>query len=429
VKVSLAQPRGADARGGAASGAGGGSGAASGAGGGAEGGAGAAASRPGAVSFLAPGGPLRILGGAAAAAAGAGVEPLQVRADTLFGPRGVALGPAAAGGPLAVCDTGHHRLLLWRSVPERDHAPADLILGQPDFTSEGRNGGRTPGAATLHVPTGVAIERDLLAVADAWNHRVLLWHGLPTRSNAPADVVLGQADFTAAAANRGRASAAADTLHWCYGVALLGGRLVVADTGNRRVLIWNRVPTANGQPADLVLGQRDFLCRDENAGGAPGPLGMRWPHAAAAAAGGLQIADAGNHRILGWRTWPAASAAPADLVLGQSDFATLDPNGGAYWPDAATLNMPYGLAAAGEWLVAADTSNSRLLAWRAAHLDTAAAAAGLAAQDDFAAKGDNRWQPATRDSLCWPYALAARDGLLAVADSGNNRVSLWRLVP
>jgi hypothetical protein len=391
------------------------------------------------------------------AGAGAPVVPLRVRADTMFGPRGVALGPG--GGPLVVCDTGHHRLLLWHKVPERDGAPADLVLGQADFISEGRNGRGRPGPATFNVPTGVVVERDLLIVADAWNHRVLIWHRLPKRSNAPADVVLGQADFTAVDANRGRSVAGAETLNWCYGVALVGDRLVVADTGNRRVLIWNCVPTANGQPADLVLGQRDFQCRDEIAGGEPGIVGMRWPHAASGwSTGGLQVADAGNHRILLWRAWPAEHGTPPDLVLGQRDLTASEPNGGGYWPDAATLNMPYGLTtvecegggrggvenegresavapggverggdlAGGGWLVAADTANSRLLAWPAAALATGAAV-GLSGQDDFGAKGDNRWHAPARDSLCWPYSVSARDGILAIADSGNNRVVLWRL--
>ncbi len=426
MKVSLRQPRGADP-----------------------------GPAPAAAGFLDPGGPFRLVGGGSDgsagagtaagvdAAAGGGVVPLAVRADTLFGPRGVALGPGL--GPLAVCDTGHHRLLLWRAVPDRDQAPADLVIGQPDFASEGANAKGPPGPASLYMPTSVAIERDLLVVADAWNHRVLIWHGLPERSNTPADVVLGQADFTGGAANRGRSTAGAETLNWCYGVTLAGGRLVVADTGNRRLLVWDRVPVANGCPADLVLGQPDFQRRDENAGGAVGPLAMRWPHAAAGAGGGLQVADAGNSRILLWHRWPGSSASPPDLILGQADCAGLDHNRGRVWPDASTLNMPYGIAAAGDWLVVADTGNSRLSAWRTASLAASAeggagggpavqsgvcdgaAAQALAGQQDFSAKGENRWAPAVRDSLCWPYAVAARDGVLAVADSGNNRVSLWRL--
>ena len=390
-----------------------------------EGAAGEAEARP--EPFLDPAGPARVLG-AAPVPFGA-VEPLVAGADTLFGPRGAALGPRVDGrSALAVCDTGHHRVLLWRDVPARDHAPADLVIGQDGFQAEGRNGRGRPGPSTVNVPTGVAVQRDLLVVADAWNHRVLVWHTLPTRDNAPADVVLGQADFAGGDPNRGRAEAAADTLNWCYGVSVIDGRLVVADTGNRRVLVWDEVPRTNGQPADLVLGQGDFAHRDQDAGREADPLGMRWPHAAAALAGGLYVADAGNNRVLGWSHWPRRNGQWPDLVLGQSDFHGVEHNRGRYWPDASALNMPYGLAATGEWLLVADTANSRLLGWRVAGAPPPAAAAGLAGQRAFRDKGDNRWQAPERDSLCWPYGVSVRDGLAVVADSGNNRVLLWGLV-
>jgi hypothetical protein len=32
-----------------------------------------------------------------------------------------------------------------------------------------------------------------------------------------------------------------------------------------------------------------------------------------------------------------------------------------------------------------------------------------------------------RDSLCWPYGVAASGDTLAIADSGNSRVALWDL--
>jgi hypothetical protein len=356
------------------------------------------------------------------------VEPLAVRPDTLFGPRGAALGPLVGGTcALAVCDTGHHRVLLWRHLPARDRAPADLVIGQPGFESEGRNGRRAPGPASVNVPTGVALERDLLVVADAWNHRVLIWHGLPADSNAPADVVLGQADFTGVEANRGRPQAGADTLNWCYGVSVLEGRLVVADTGNRRVLIWDEVPRVNGRAADLVLGQPDFTHRDQGAGQDAGPLGLRWPHAAAGD-GRLYVADAGDNRVLGWSSWPARNGQWPDFVVGQHDFGAVDHNRGRYWPDASSVNMPYGVAAGGGWLLVADTANSRLLGWRPPAASAGEPASGLAGQCNFRDKGDNRWRAPVRDSLCWPYGVAVRDGLAVVADSGNNRVLLWSLV-
>ena len=37
-----------------------------------------------------------------------------------------------------------------------------------------------------------------------------------------------------------------------------GSKLLVCDKDNNRVLIWNTVPTTNGQPADVVVGQTDF---------------------------------------------------------------------------------------------------------------------------------------------------------------------------
>ena len=38
-----------------------------------------------------------------------------------------------------------------------------------------------------------------------------------------------------------------------------GTRLFVSDLGFNRVLIWNTIPTANGQAADVVVGQPDMV--------------------------------------------------------------------------------------------------------------------------------------------------------------------------
>jgi hypothetical protein len=215
--------------------------------------------------LLDPAGAATILGGSDGNLA----EPIVPAADTLFGPRGAVL--VCPDGPLLVTGTGHHRMLIWQRRPRADRQPADLVIGQPDFASKGRNAKADLTAATLNVPTGIAAGVGVIAVADAWNHRVLIWHGVPRRANQPADVVLGQVDGRGGLANRGAGTPGADTLNWCYGVAIFGGKLVVADTGNRRVLVWNAIPERHGAPADLVLGQRTFTSRDENAGDVPGP--------------------------------------------------------------------------------------------------------------------------------------------------------------
>ena len=87
--------------------------------------------------------------------------------------------------------------------------------------------------------------------------------------------------------------------------------------------------------------------------------------------------------------------------------------------------MPYALATHEARLIVADTANSRILGFE--DLSMTAHADRLTAQPDFAAKGDNRWGIAERDTVCWPYGLSALGSTVAVADSGNNRILIWEL--
>ena len=379
------------------------------------------------LPLLAAGGAAVILG--SASSDNGQIVPLSPAAHTLFGPRGVCV---AADGSLWVSDTGHHRLLGWPRLPDADNAPAQILVGQPTFQHEGRNAPSAnksgqPGAATLNVPAGIAACGAGLVLADGWNHRVLIWHEPPRYHNQPADLVLGQADFHSVAGNRGGDQPRADTLFWPYGVAWDGARLWVADSGNRRVLVWNGLPTRNGQAADLVLGQHSFDVRDENAGATPDASSMRWPHGIAFLDGKVCVADAGNNRVMVWRQTPTANGQPCDAILGQAKSAGVDHNQGDYWPTAAALNMPYAISTIGSWLVVTDTASSRLLAWHEDDIvGSGAAAQRLAAQPDWEAKGDNRWLAATRDSLCWPFGLCSSDEYAIIADAGNNRVMLWR---
>ncbi|MBT4092095.1 MAG: hypothetical protein HOE30_26705 [Deltaproteobacteria bacterium] len=38
-----------------------------------------------------------------------------------------------------------------------------------------------------------------------------------------------------------------------------GNQLFVADSNNFRIMIWNSIPAVNNAPADIVLGQDDFV--------------------------------------------------------------------------------------------------------------------------------------------------------------------------
>ena len=137
------------------------------------------------------------------------------------------------------------------------------------------------------------------------------------------------------------------------------------------------------------------------------------------------MGDAGNNRVLLWRGVPRYSGQPADVILGQKDAFHDAHNQGSYFPDARCFNMPYGVTATADWLIVADTANSRLLGWREEDLSTGAPAQALAGQNGFQHKGDNRWGVVGRNTLCWPFGLATAGNTLVIADSGNNRVLLW----
>jgi DNA-binding beta-propeller fold protein YncE len=372
-------------------------------------------------ALLDPAGPEIVLGGHDAFDG-----PLAPSAVRMYGPRAALL--VGEDGPLWISDTGHHRVLGYRKRPLHDGAPADIVLGQPDFQSEGRNRSlSSPRADTVDMPVGItALPGGGLAIADSWNNRVLIYRTAPTQSGALPDIVLGQQSFEEGSPNRGRDTPRADTMHWPFAVLVHDGRMYVADAGNRRVLVFLTIPTQSGAPADLVLGQPTLDERSDNGGGEADARSMRWPHELSIVGGDLAVADAGNNRILVWDGIPQESNVPARVVLGQKDFAGVDHNAGTYDPTSRSLNMPYGMAVSGGTLLVADTANSRLVGFRTP-LGTYAPAVSLAAQDAFTKKGDNRWKLPVRDSLCWPYGLTVQGNTVTIADTGNHRVLLWKL--
>ena len=350
------------------------------------------------------------------------LPPAAPTASWMYGPRGVHL----EDDLVVVADTGNHRVLIWHGLPGKDGAPADVVLGQPDEHTEGPAAGGRGVAGGMHLPCGVTCHDGRLVVADAWHHRLLVWDEVPAATDTPPDRVLGQPDAESAEPNAG-GEPSASSMYWPFGIAVIDGRCYVADTGNRRVLVWRDGLPEPGQPADVVLGQPDATSREENRGGEPGPASFRWPHAIAAGgphgSGGVWIADAGNHRVLGWGSHPERDEG-ADVVLGQPDMSSAGEF--PYVPQVDRYRFPYGLATLDGAVAVADTANNRVLLqdgpvqqWRPQV---------ALAQPDLAANGENRWHEVARDTLCWPYGLAWHRGqreLLAVADSGNNRVVLW----
>jgi len=180
----------------------------------------------------------------------------------------------------------------------------------------------------------------------------MIWNKIPTTNGANANVVLGQTDFTSSG------DATTQTgLNEPEGIWSDGKKLAVADFFNNRVLIWNSIPTTNGAPADVVVGQADFTSLDS-------PLGaqsLNKPGDVTSDGTSLFVADSGNNRVLVYTPFPTSNNPTATHVLGQADFTHNLANAGNLAPTAQTLAFPFGISLKGNNIIVDDESNSRFL--------------------------------------------------------------------
>lgn len=266
-------------------------------------------------------------------------------------------GLAAANGKLYIADTNNHRVLVMQT-PVMAGAQPVQVYGQPDSTLALPNSGGAPTASTLAGPQGVFADKTHLVIADTANNRVLVYDVNAT--GIAATLVLGQASFTANAANSGGASAS--TMQAPTAVYSDGASLWVSDTGNHRVLVWSAFPSTNGQAADLVIGQTSFSNVLPNQGNAAASASsLSFPTGIVSVHGTVYLADTGNNRVVSFSTAPPASGASADGVLGQADLTSR--TAGVMANDLTHLAGPVYLAQDGENLYVVDRDLGRVVVY------------------------------------------------------------------
>ncbi len=327
---------------------------------------------------------------------------------------------------LIVADTAQNRVFIWNKLPSSTYQRPDIILGQLLATGTQRNAGGATDAASLLYPSGVWSDGYKLIIADAWNHRVLIWNEFPSHNGQPADVVIGQPDMQHNLPNVNGVGtpASSQNLYWPYGVWSDGEHLWIADTGNRRVLFYQNIPNANYQAADKVLGKINFEDKDYDSEHAV------WPYSVKVSEdGALAITDTQYYRVLTWKHWQDAFTKTADAIIGQPDLESCGQNQYRLKPNANTLNWCYDMFMQNGSLWLADTGNSRVLYFK--NIPTTnnnQPADELFGNISFEAIGEHLEVGAhNSERLYWPFAVTATDDTLIVADTGNHRIVFYNI--
>ncbi|MCB1018425.1 MAG: hypothetical protein KDC27_00785 [Acidobacteria bacterium] len=325
-------------------------------------------------------------------------------------------------GNIYVADSLNNRVLAYSP----GSAQASRVLGQADFSSNTPNrvGGASLGPAR-DVVVDYSDENFPVYVADSENNRVLFWRSsLSYRSGDFADGVIGQPDFSSAAANPDTGQGQSPTATSLFAPQGLGlspnGDLWVADTGNNRVLRFPKpIDQQDRVRADVVLGQAGFL---SDISAAVTARSLSVPRDVAVGAfGQIYVSDTGNNRILEYAPDPT-NGVGAIRVFGQNSF---DRGTAPAATSAQSLSSPTGLHVdERELLYVADSGANRVLVFPLSpdNPATAVSATTVIGQTGFDANGSAVGQ----GSLNGPLAVSTSpDGEVVVADTGNNRVLVF----
>jgi len=312
---------------------------------------------------------------------------------------------------------------------------ANGLFGQKTYAGDSSNQGLAePTAATLAAPTGGLVTNaagTIGYVADKGNNRVLGFMLPQSAGQASASFVLGQSDLVSNVSGTGARSGSPFGLSAPNKVSVSDdGRLVVADTFNNRVLIWNTLPTSNVAP-DIILGQASLGANQSNLGASnPSATSLSNPTAAMLGNNKLVVVDQNNNRVLIWNAavGTLTTGSAASVELGQVDngngsgFTTNTP--GYFYTNQTTgaqsvqFDTPTDVWTDGLSLVISDTGNNRVLYWNQVPTANFTNATEVIGQTHFSTTN-----PGVSSQLVnSPNGVFVASGMLFVADTGNNRV-------
>ncbi len=336
-------------------------------------------------------------------------EPNPPTAASYYDSSAVVVDPVSR--KVFVADTSNNRVLRYTSADSLvNGAPAEVVFGQNLPTTRVVGSGHVG----MNVPIGLCLDRlGRLWVADLGNHRVLMFDAGSLRSSgAAADRVYGQINFT-----NTTLGTAANRMNFPSDLFVDStDRLWVADSLNNRILRFDDISNKpSGANADGVLGQINFT----NIAAGTGAAGLNYPRGVTVSAGGeLFVSCTSQNRVLRFNDAATlTNGAAASAVLGQPDFATVAPD-----VSAVKMNVPYGSTlTADDSLWVCDGFNRRMLRFdNASTKANGAAADGVVGQPDFVTSSAGLSDRKLASAFIKPFIDTKGD--LWVPDSNNNRI-------
>lgn len=245
-----------------------------------------------------------------------------VAVNRLNSPRAIAIDST---GNVWVADYSNNRVLRY-NAPISTGMSAGIEFGQVDFSTNSANMGGSIAANTLYGPLDVELDNfGNVWVADYSNHRILRYSS-SCITGMNANLVLGKPDFT----NSSGGSCSSTRVNYPCSIAMdRFGNIWVADGNNHRALRYD-LPISSGMPADIVLGQLNFTLNAANRGGLVDLNTLYEPNGICTDnLGYLWIADYSNHRVLKFNSLFVSSVLPSsgenskaiDVELSGNDFA------------------------------------------------------------------------------------------------------------
>jgi DNA-binding beta-propeller fold protein YncE len=315
------------------------------------------------------------------------------------------------------------------------------VLGQDGYTTNNENGMPVPNADGLSGPGATAVDdvHHRLFVMDDQNNRILVY-GLNSSNvlvnHVPTNVI-GEPDFVTGSSG---CSGNTEDNNLCTETEGPAGavyydsandKLVVADTLDNRVLIFDTASITDNMSASYILGQTsgtDSSCNQGNNNPSAGTLCNPEAVTEDTVNHLLYVADQGNSRVT---IYPLASGTPtsqnASSVIGQSDMqtATCNSDSGSTAADDLCYPMALDVDSTNHLLYIADEGNSRVLgfALQSTGLPGTQNAAYVLGQPNMQDSGCNDIS-IDANSLCYDFgvSLDTAGHRLFVADGGNNRV-------